>query len=231
MPENENNNEIKVIQLAIRVLDFPNTQKEIQFINDIKSLVGDPDRVNELFPLVFDYSYINSYDARSQRRLTSLPPELLYSDTYDLRPDLRGQMEEIILVTNEQRRLNGYSCWEVRGGGWSQYFSQRLEEINKIEPVIKPQIFTTKPQKQSERPKPKTIMSRPPKNNTNSDTVGSNEPNPKPTNNHANRLPHKTMNIHDLGSHKSYYIQPLGLTKGGARKINGKVMPHNPAKY
>lgn len=122
-------------QSTFRVVDYEflptRLNNDEKFRAAAQKLSGD-ENLPLTFPRVLNYKYAVGYGPQYLERLTSMPANLLDSDTFEADPELRGPMEEIILFTNSQRKENGFPLFEVKGEGWSVYFIQRLNEIKKV---------------------------------------------------------------------------------------------------
>ncbi len=119
-------------QSTFRVLDFESLPERLstdeKFRAEVEKLCEGED-LNLTFPRVLNYQYASGYGQDYFKRLTAFPDKLLDSDTYTGDLELRGPMEEIILVTNSQRGKYGFPLLEPKGDGWSDFFKARLETI------------------------------------------------------------------------------------------------------
>lgn len=108
---------------------------EEKFKEEVQKVVGD-ERLPLFFPSMLDFfkAIPQGYDAAKKLRDTelNLPTKLLNSDSYIDKPELRGPVEEIILMYEKERVRQGLARKFVIGIDWSQSFLKRFDAIHNL---------------------------------------------------------------------------------------------------
>ncbi len=190
----------------IEVIKFETPESEAQFKAQILELVQNPAELSMIFPKVFELKYLQGGSIGDDDRLARIPVELLNSDTYTNKSELKEKMKKIILETQRQRHLNGYSLLDIIGEGWGEDYDEKMEEIKKLDPYPK-------------RPEPIINYL-----NTEAPSIGSLPMAPKKDTSQP-----RVLDNYDFGS-ETYTVRAPGVSKQGYRIRSGKIKRSDPSE-